>query len=146
MHRGRIAVSSFQRYRSVMASSSLKQAYTIVMSNMKWLLVPLVGVLAVSWHMSVGQCMLLEQHPLRASRTAPQPLIRLEYLVMHESGLQCMTMDVAAAYTGSLSLPNSLLALQVQIQSMQEGGQLEQYVDLVMNTSMPMNVVCALWS
>lgn len=30
---------------------------------------------------------------------------------------------------------------QVQLQSMTASGQLQQYVDLVMNTSMPMNVV-----
>jgi hypothetical protein len=33
-----------------MANSSLKHAYTIAMANMKWLLMPLVGVLAVSWN------------------------------------------------------------------------------------------------
>jgi hypothetical protein len=53
-------------------------------------------------------------------------------------------MDAAAAYTCQLSLPYfSLLALQVQLQAVQESGQLDQYVDLVVNTSMPMNVVCA---
>jgi hypothetical protein len=64
---------------------------------------------------------------------------------MYGNGLQLLTKDAAVAYTGSLSLPNSLLALQVQLNSLQESGQLDQYVDLVVNTSMPMNVVCALW-